>query len=122
MHHCRGFSLAAAGFLAALALVPATGAAAESPPAEKVPLLLDTDIGSDVDDAFALALALASPELDLQGVTTVAADAETRALVVCRLLTAVGSRDVPVAWGPDPQPLSALDCHIQDPPHPAVSF
>ena len=38
---------------------------------EKIPVILDTDIGSDIDDAFALALILASPELDLRGVTTV---------------------------------------------------
>ena len=44
--------------------------------AEKVPILLDTDIGSDVDDAFALALALASPALDLQGVAARLNEAE----------------------------------------------
>jgi hypothetical protein len=37
----------------------------------RVPVILDTDIGSDVDDAFALALAVASPELELVAVTTV---------------------------------------------------
>ena len=36
-----------------------------------VPVVLDTDIGADVDDAFALALAIASPEIDIVGVTTV---------------------------------------------------
>ena len=35
-----------------------------------VPIILDTDIGTDIDDAFALALVLRSPELDLLGVTT----------------------------------------------------
>ena len=39
-------------------------AAAQAP---RIPVLIDTDIGSDIDDAFALALALASPELDLRG-------------------------------------------------------
>src|SRR5262245_55425927 len=38
------------------------------------PVLLDTDIGTDVDDAFALALVLASPELELCGVTTVGSE------------------------------------------------
>src|SRR5436190_20464426 len=88
------------GLLAALALCPAPGAAAEPPPGT-APVILDTDVGSDIDDAFALALALASPELDLRGVTTVGQDAETRAWMVCRLLTAVGRREVPVAWGRD---------------------
>ena len=45
-------------------------------------VLLDTDIGSDVDDALALGLILASPKaLDLVAVTTVRRDAAVRALV-----------------------------------------
>jgi purine nucleosidase len=66
---------------------------------EKVPIIVDTDIGTDIDDAFALALALQSPELQLVGVTTVSADAYTRALIACRMLEAVGRADVPVAAG-----------------------
>jgi purine nucleosidase len=92
------------------------------PAAEKIPILLDTDIGSDIDDAFALALALASPEVDLQGVTTVAGDAETRAWMVCRLLTAVGRREIPVAWGRDPQPATPIEGQIQYRRHPAPIF
>jgi thiazole synthase ThiGH ThiG subunit len=40
----------------------------------KVPIILDTGIGTDIDDAFALALVINSPELELLGVTTVAGD------------------------------------------------
>lgn len=69
-----------------------------------IPLLLDTDIGTDIDDAFALALILTSPELELRGVTTVGSDADVRALMVCRMLTAAGRREVPVAAGAKPQP------------------
>ncbi len=65
----------------------------------RIPVLLDTDIGDDIDDAFALALVLASPELELRGVTTVYGDAYTRARIVCRLLHAVGRREIPVASG-----------------------
>jgi purine nucleosidase len=65
----------------------------------KLPVLLDTDIGGDVDDALALALALSHPRLDLRGVTTVHGDSHTRALIVCRLLHAVGRDDIPVASG-----------------------
>jgi inosine-uridine nucleoside N-ribohydrolase len=90
--------------------------------AEKVPILFDTDIGSDVDDAFALALALASPEIDLQGVTTVGSGAEDRAWMVCRMLTAVNRRDVPVAWGRDPQPAESMEGQIQYRRHPGVIF
>src|SRR5262245_48116812 len=90
-----------AAALAALLLVlwSAAPASAQQPGGAKVPILLDTDIGDDIDDAFALALALASPEIDLRGVTTVSGDAHTRALIVCRLLHAVGRADVPVAPG-----------------------
>jgi competence ComEA-like helix-hairpin-helix protein len=65
----------------------------------KVPVLLDTDLGTAIDDAFALAFVLASPELDLRGITTVHGDAHTRALIACRFLHAVGRDDIPVASG-----------------------
>jgi inosine-uridine nucleoside N-ribohydrolase len=90
--------------------------------AVKTPILLDTDIGGDIDDAYALALVLASPELDLRGVTTVGAGAEDRAWIVCRFLTAVGRRNVPVAWGRGPQPGLAIEDQIQYRRHPAVIF
>jgi inosine-uridine nucleoside N-ribohydrolase len=65
----------------------------------QTPAILDTDIGTDIDDAFALALALKSPELELRGVTTVSADAYGRALIACRFLEAAGRPDIPVAAG-----------------------
>jgi inosine-uridine nucleoside N-ribohydrolase len=91
-------------------------------PASRVPILLDTDIGSDIDDVFALALAVASPEIDLQAVTTVGGQAEDRAWMVCRFLTAIGRRDIPVGWGRGKQPDSAIDGQIQYRRHPAVIF
>ncbi|MBI1916848.1 MAG: nucleoside hydrolase [Planctomycetes bacterium] len=72
---------------------------ADSPVGLKVPVLLDTDIGGDIDDALALALALSSPEIDLHGITTVDGDAHTRALLVCRLLHAIDRANIPVASG-----------------------
>lgn len=68
-----------------------------------MPIILDTDIGTDIDDAFALALALASPEIELRGVTTVSSDAYGRALIACRLLHAAGRGDIPVAAGRPPR-------------------
>ena len=62
-------------------------------------VILDTDIGDDIDDAFALALVLKSPELKLLGVTTEFGDTEMRARLVDRYLGAVGRSDVPVAAG-----------------------
>lgn len=46
---------------------------------DKIKVILDTDIGDDIDDAFALALVLNSPEIDLMGVTTVFRNAFKRA-------------------------------------------
>src|SRR4051794_17020182 len=86
-------------------LLLAANVRAEAPAAARVPVLIDTDVGDDIDDAFALALALSSPEVDVRGVTTVAGDAHTRALLVCRLLHAVGRGDIPVASGrPEREP------------------
>lgn len=45
----------------------------------RVPVILDTDIGTDVDDTLALAVLLGSPEIDLLGVTTVYGDVTLRA-------------------------------------------
>ena len=60
------------------------------------PIILDTDIGTDVDDAMALSLALASPELELVGVTTVHADAPLRARLARRMMELAGRPEVPV--------------------------
>ena len=61
--------------------------------------IIDTDIGDDIDDAFALALALQSPELQILGITTAYGDTELRARLVDRYLAAVGRADIPVAAG-----------------------
>ena len=61
--------------------------------------ILDTDIGDDIDDAFALALALQSPEIKLLGITTAYGDTELRARLVDRYLKAVGRSDIPVFAG-----------------------
>jgi purine nucleosidase len=62
-------------------------------------VILDTDIGTDVDDCLALALILASPELELAAVTTVYGDVDLRARMVLKLLALHGGPDVPVAAG-----------------------
>ncbi len=90
--------------------------------ADKIPVLIDTDIGSDVDDAFALALAVASPELDIVGVTTAGASADDRAWLTCRFLTQVGLKNIPVAIGGAPVEKFDLDWQIQYRRHPAAIF
>ncbi len=96
--------------LAVLVLVAAgsPGVSAQAPsnakPAQAPQLvILDTDIGDDIDDAFALALVLRSPELRLLGVTTAFGDTELRARLVDRYLAAVGSTDIPVMAGVETQ-------------------
>lgn len=63
-------------------------------------VIIDTDIGDDIDDAFALGLALKSPELKILGVTTTFGNTELRARLVERYLKAVGRADIPVFAGP----------------------
>lgn len=65
--------------------------------AEKV--IIDTDIGDDIDDAFALALAVRSPELQILGVTATFGDTEARAKIVDRFLGEIGRADIPVLAG-----------------------
>jgi inosine-uridine nucleoside N-ribohydrolase len=65
--------------------------------AEKI--IIDTDIGDDIDDAFALALAVRSPELEILGVTTGFGDTEARAKIADRFLGEAGCADIPVAAG-----------------------
>jgi len=62
-------------------------------------VVLDTDIGDDIDDAFALGLLLQSPEVDLLGVSTAYGQTGLRARLVERYLRAVGRANVPVAAG-----------------------
>ncbi len=62
-------------------------------------VIIDTDIGDDIDDAFAVALALRSPELKILGVITAFGNTELRARLVDRYLAAVGRSDIPVEAG-----------------------
>ncbi len=62
-------------------------------------LIIDTDPG--IDDAMAIYLALASPELDVVGLTTVFGnvDVELATTNALRLLEIAGRQDIPVAAG-----------------------
>jgi purine nucleosidase len=64
-----------------------------------IDLILDTDIGSDVDDALALAFAIAHPEINLRAVTTVSGDTVRRARIAKKLLLFAGRDDIEVAAG-----------------------
>jgi purine nucleosidase len=71
-------------------------AAAATPP---LSLIFDTDIGSDVDDAIALAILVNSPEIRLAGVTTVFRNPWRRAQYARRFLDAMRRPDVPCCAG-----------------------
>jgi inosine-uridine nucleoside N-ribohydrolase len=80
--------------IALLALASAPAAAQG-----RMKVVLDTDIGTDIDDAWALGYALKSPAFDLVGVTITDADTPQRARLACKLLHRLGRTDVPVAVG-----------------------
>ncbi len=62
-------------------------------------LIIDTDIGDDYDDVFTLAVALASAEVDVIGITTVVGNTGLRARLARRFLAIAGRDDIPVAVG-----------------------
>ena len=91
--------------MAASGTAPAAGA----PPARPTPVIIDTDIGDDIDDAFALAVAISDPRLEVIAVTTAFGDTRSRVLLVRRLLEAMGRTDITVAQGrptADPTPFT----------------
>ena len=65
----------------------------------RMKVVLDTDIGTDIDDAWALGYAVKSPAFELVGVTVTDADTAQRAKLACKLLHRLGRTDVPVAIG-----------------------
>jgi purine nucleosidase len=62
-------------------------------------LIIDTDIGTYYDDAFAVLLASRSPEVELLGVTTVYGDTDLRARIARKVLNVAGKQNVPVCKG-----------------------
>jgi inosine-uridine nucleoside N-ribohydrolase len=73
-------------------------------------VIVDMDIGDDIDDAFALGLLLQSPEIDIVGITTAWGDTALRAQLLERMLRETGHRNIPVAQGirttGNPQPFT----------------
>jgi purine nucleosidase len=63
-------------------------------------VIFDTDIGDDIDDAYALGFLLRSPEVQVLGVTTAFEDTHLRARLATRFLNSAGRGDVSVYEGP----------------------
>jgi purine nucleosidase len=73
-----------------------------SPP---ISILLDTDIGTNIDDALALAYLLREPSCELVGITTVTGDVQKRAACAAAVCRAAGRPDMPIHCGcSDPLP------------------
>jgi inosine-uridine nucleoside N-ribohydrolase len=64
-----------------------------------IPVILDTDIGGDMDDTWALIMLLRSPEVDIKLITTTSDFPEARARFVGRLLEIAGRTDIPIGIG-----------------------
>lgn len=97
------FLLTGLGTVLALAAgCTATGPVPAEPPvpaSSRIPVILDTDIGTDIDDTWALALLLACPELDLKLVVSDHGDTEMRARIAAKFLEVAGRTDVAVGVG-----------------------
>jgi purine nucleosidase len=91
----RGFVLLTAS------LIAGSVQAAQTNPTSAAPerIIIDTDIGGDIDDAFAVALALQSPELKILGFTTASGDTAARARILDEMLGRSDRQDIPVAAG-----------------------
>jgi purine nucleosidase len=85
---------------AALGLLLAGGhIAVAQRPAGKQKVIIDTDIGDDIDDAFAVALAFRSPELHVLQIDAGYGDTHLRARLLEHFLHDAGLPQVPVAQG-----------------------
>lgn len=100
----RGLGVPVAALSAAT--LDAASAATTGP---RLKVLLDTDIGTDIDDAWALGLLMVSPQVELVGVTISDGDTAARAKVAVKLLHAGGRGTVPVAVGRATPPPDSVD-------------
>jgi inosine-uridine nucleoside N-ribohydrolase len=66
---------------------------------KRIPVILDTDIGGDIDDTWALGFMLRCPELDVRMVLSGTEDTRYKAKIVAKYLESVGRADVPVGVG-----------------------
>jgi inosine-uridine nucleoside N-ribohydrolase len=65
----------------------------------RIPVILDTDIGDDIDDTWALVMLLKSPQFDVKLITTTNGQQEYRARLIAKLLTTSDRADVPIGLG-----------------------
>ena len=66
---------------------------------KKIPVILDTDPGTDIDDSYAIAYLLNCPELDIKLITCATGDTTMRGDIVKRILIAANRTNIPIAVG-----------------------
>jgi inosine-uridine nucleoside N-ribohydrolase len=91
---------------------------------DSIPILFDTDIGSDIDDAVALAYLLREPRCDLLGITTVTGEPQERAKLADAVCRSAGRVDIPIHSGaaepilvPQKQPAAPQKAALANWPH-----
>ncbi len=84
-----------------IALITAVAAICCAAQTRPIPVIFDTDIGDDIDDALALALALQSPELDVRAVTTVIDRTAERTRLAWKELGLYARHDIVLGTGSD---------------------
>jgi pyrimidine-specific ribonucleoside hydrolase len=67
---------------------------------KRIPVILNTGIGTDIDDTWALAMLLRSPELSVKYILTTGGDTYYRAKILAKLLHISGNTDIDIAIGP----------------------
>jgi purine nucleosidase len=87
------------GAAVAAFLIASGGAQAQTTERAREKIIIDSDIGDDIDDAFAVGLALSSPEFEVLGISAGFGDTVTRAKMLDRMLGELGHSDIPVAMG-----------------------
>lgn len=66
---------------------------------KKIPVIMETDIGSDIDDMWALVMLLKSPELDPKLIVSGTGDTFTRAKLIAKTLEVAGRTEIEVGVG-----------------------
>ncbi len=103
---------------------------------DKIPILLDTDPGNDIDDAVAISYLLKQPRCELLGITTVSGPVAKRAAIAEVLCRSVGRGDVPILagrsevlsygqgqpWCAQYEPIRHLEHSLDYPENAAVDF
>jgi len=94
----RSFTLLQIALLSCL-IFTSVSSSAQSPHESRV--IIDTDIGDDIDDVFAVDLAFISPEIHILGISAAWGDTALRTRMLDRLTCELGRDDIPILIGPE---------------------